>query len=155
MIMEATRAMLHDQDLPMHLWEETTSKTVYVQNYTLHRVLENKTPEEVFSGKKPEVSHLRIFGCPVYIHIPKEKRIKLESSGRKGIFMGFSEILKDYKIYFPGFKNINISRDVTFDEDSSYNKSRKRPTEEPEEIESPIIHDTTMSEEYQEEDREI
>ena len=48
-IMEATRAMLHDQDIPMHIWEEAARTTVYVHNRTPHRVLENKTPEEVFS----------------------------------------------------------------------------------------------------------
>ena len=51
--MEAARAMLHDQDLPMHLWAKATKTAVYVQSRTPHRVLENKTPEEVFSGKKP------------------------------------------------------------------------------------------------------
>ena len=70
-IMEAARAMLHDQDLPMHLWVEAAISAVYVQNRTPHIVLENKTPEEVISSKKPEVIHLRIFGCPIYIHIPK------------------------------------------------------------------------------------
>ena len=70
-IMEAARAMLHDQDIPMHIWAEAARTVVYVQNHTRHRVLENNTPEEAFSSKKPEVSHLRIFGCPVYIHIPK------------------------------------------------------------------------------------
>ena len=52
-IMEATRAMLHYQDLHMHLWAEAARTTVYVHNHTPHRVLENKTPKEVFSGKKP------------------------------------------------------------------------------------------------------
>ena len=98
----------------------------YVQNHTPHRVLENKNIEEVFSSKKPEFNHLRIFGFPVYIHIPKEKRTKLDPSGNKGIFVGYSESSKAYKIYFPGFKKIDISRDATFDEDSSYKKSRKR-----------------------------
>ena len=51
-IMEAVRAMLHDQDLPMHLWAEASRTAVYVQNCTPHRVLEKKTPEEVFSSKK-------------------------------------------------------------------------------------------------------
>ena len=69
--------------------------------------------------------------------------------------MGYSESSKAYKIYFPGFKKIDISRDVTFDEDLAYNKSRKRHVEEPEEIEVPKIHDTTMNEEIQEEDREL
>ena len=45
-IMEAAKAMLHDQDLPMHLWAEVVRTTVYVQNLTLHRILEKKTPEE-------------------------------------------------------------------------------------------------------------
>ena len=87
-IMEVARAMLHDQDLPMHLWDEAARTTVYVPNRTPHIELENKNPEEVFSSNKLEVNHLRIFGCPVYIHIPKEKRKKLDPSGKKGIFVG-------------------------------------------------------------------
>ena len=43
-IMEGARAMLHDEDLPMHLWAEAFRTTVYVQNRTPHRVLKNKTP---------------------------------------------------------------------------------------------------------------
>ena len=86
--MEAARAMLHDKDIPMHLWAKAARTAVYLQHHTTHRVLENKTPEEVFSGKKLEVSHLRRFGCPVYTHIPKEKRIKLDPSKKKGIFVG-------------------------------------------------------------------
>ena len=83
--------MLHDQDLPIHLWEEAARTTVYVQNITPHRVLNNETLEEAFLGEKPEVSHLKIFGCPVYIHMPKKKRTKLDPSGKKGIFMGYFE----------------------------------------------------------------
>ena len=111
----------------MHLWAEAARTTMYVHNPTPHRVLDNKTLEETFSDEKPEVNHLRIFGCPVYVHIPKEKRTKLDPSGKKGIFVGYSENLKAYRIYFPGYKKINISRDVTFDEDSAYKKSKKLP----------------------------
>ena len=68
----------------------------------------------------------------MYIHIPKERRTKLDPSGKKGIFVGYSESLKAYRIYFPGYKKIDISKDVTFDEDTAYKKSRKRLTEEPE-----------------------
>ena len=81
--------------------------------------------------------------------------MNLDPLGKKGIFVGYSESLNAYKIYFPGFKKINISRDVTFDEDSAYNKSRKRPAEDPKESEAPRIHDTTMNEETQEEDPEF
>ena len=69
--------------------------------------------------------------------------------------MEYSESSKDYRIYFPGFKNIDISRDVTFDEDLAYIKSRKKLTEEIEEAKAPRIHDTIVNEETQEEDREF
>ena len=69
--------------------------------------------------------------------------------------MGYSEISKAYKIYFPGFKNTDISKDATFDEDSAYIKFRKKPTKESKEAEAPRIHDTSMNEEAQEEDREF
>ena len=72
-----------------------------------------------------------------------------------GVFVEYSDTSKAYQIYFPGYKKIDISRDVTFDEDTTYNKYRKKPTEESEETEAPIIHDTTMNEEVQEEDREF
>ena len=124
--------MLHDQDLPMHLWAEEAITTVYVQNRT-HRVLDNKIPEEAFLGEKLEVSHLRIFGCPMYIHILKEKRTRLDPSGKKGIFMGYNATSKAYRIYFLGFKKIDIIRDVTFDEYSTYFRSRRKPIQEFEE----------------------
>ena len=69
--------------------------------------------------------------------------------------MGYSESLKAYRIYCPGFKKIDISRDVTFDEDSFYIKSMKKLAKEPEETREPRIHDTIMNEEVQEEDREL
>ena len=84
------------------------------------------------------------------VAISKEKRTKLDPSGKKGIFVGYSESSNAYRIYFPGFKNIDISRDVTFDEDTTYNKSRKKPVEESEEVEAPRVHDTTMNEEDRE-----
>ena len=81
--------------------------------------------------------------------------MKLDPSEKKGIFVGYSERSKAYIIYFPGFKKIDISRDVTFDEDLAYNKSRKRPVEDPEEVEPPKIQDTTMNDATQDEHREI
>ena len=78
--MEAVKAKIHDQDLLMHLWEEASKIVVYMQNRSPRRVLGNKTPEEMFSGEKPKVIHLRKFACPVYVHVPREKRSKLEPS---------------------------------------------------------------------------
>ena len=85
----------------------------------------------------------------------KRKEDKVISFWKEGYICGYSEIQKYYRIYFPRFKKIDISRDVTFDEDSSYNKSRKRPVEDSEEIEVPRIQDTTMNDENQDQDREI
>jgi hypothetical protein len=59
--------------------------TVYVQNRLPHSALGLKTPEEMFTGKKPEVSHLKIFGYPLLIHIPKEKETRWNPPGKKGI----------------------------------------------------------------------
>ena len=76
--MEVVKAMIHDQDLPMYMWEEAIRKTIYVHHRISHNALGNKTTKEMFTGEKPEVSHLKIFGFPVYIHIPKEKISKLD-----------------------------------------------------------------------------
>jgi transposase InsO family protein len=87
MIMEAIKAMIHDQDLLMHLWAEATRTVVYVQNKSPHCALGNKTPEEMFTRENLEVNHLQIFSFPVYVHAPKDKRSKLDPSGKKGVFV--------------------------------------------------------------------
>ena len=63
--------------------------------------------------------------------------------------------MKAYRIYFLGFKKIDISRDVTFEKDSAYNKSRKRHVEDLEEAEVPRIQEMTMNEATPKEDREM
>ena len=94
------------------------------------------TPEEAFSRKKPNVEHLRIFGCPIYIHIPEDKRKKLEPSGKKGIFVGYNESSKTYKIYIPEQHKVQVSREVTFNEKMAFKKSIEESMEE-EEYEDP------------------
>ena len=120
--MEVVKAMIHDQYLPMYLWAQATMTAVYVQNKLSRSVLGNKTLEEMFTGEKPKVSHLKIFGCPIYLHVPKEKRSKLDPSRKKGIFVGYSDQLKAYIIYILGFSKIEVNIDVTFDEDPTFNK---------------------------------
>jgi hypothetical protein len=88
--------MIHDQHLPMFLWVEVSMTAVYVQNISPHKTLRNMNHEEAFTGVKLEVGDFRIFGCPIDIHIPKEKRINLDPSGRKGTFVGYSESSKAY-----------------------------------------------------------
>jgi transposase InsO family protein len=143
-IMEVVKTMIHDQDLPMCLWAKVAMAAVYVQNRLSRSALGFKTLEEMFTGKKPEVSHLKICGCPVFIHIPKEKRNKLEPSGKKGIFVGYCEVSKAFRIYIPGHRHIEISRDVTFDEEATLKKSRRCQLEEMYE-EEPVSPRTTES----------
>lgn len=116
-ILKGSCAMLHDQKMPKFLWAEATNTTIYIQNRLPHQALDNKTPEEVFAGVKPDIGHLRIFRCPVYFHVPKDKRNKLEATGRKGTF----------RIYISGQRKVEVSRDVTFDEDAALRKARDLP----------------------------
>ena len=90
MIVGIARAMLHDQGLPMHLWVEACNTVVYVQKCCPHRVLGMGTPEEAFTGKKPNISHLKIFGSFVCIHVTKDARKKLEPIAEVGIFLGYT-----------------------------------------------------------------
>ena len=61
---------------------------------------------------------------------------KLDPSGKKGLFIGYSEQSKDYQIYIPGYRQIELSRDVTFGEDTTFRKSKKEKEDEEE-------HETT------------
>ena len=100
--------------------------------------MEDKTPEEAFTGVKPEIGHLRIFGCPVYIHEPVEKRTKFEPSGEKGILVGYSETSKAYKIFMPAQRKTTVSRDVKFEDNLAFRKSHELPavTEDEEQVAS-------------------
>ena len=100
---------------------EATMTVVYVQNRLPHSALGLKTPKEMFTGKKLEVSHHKISGCLVFICIPKEKRNKLEPFRKEGNICG---VLKAFRIYIPSHHHIEISRDVIVDEEAALKKSR-------------------------------
>jgi len=81
----------------------------------------NKTPEEVWSGFKPSVSHFRIFGCIFHVHVPDNKRVKLDDKSIKCILLGVSEEFKAYRLFDPISQRIIVSRDVIFQEDQKWN----------------------------------
>ena len=81
------------------------------------------TLEEAFTGVKLEIGHLRIFGCLVYSHVPKDKREKLEPASEKGIFVGYSETSKAYRIYIPSLRKVVAMRDVRFGKDRAFRRS--------------------------------
>ena len=107
-IVEATRAMLYDQDMPKFLWIEACNTVVYAQNKTPHRALGKITPEKVFTGKTLQVSHFRIFGSLAYCCIPEEKRKKLDQTAEKGYLAGYNEKAKAYKIYLPRSRKVVV-----------------------------------------------
>jgi len=96
LICEATKAMMSDLDLPSLLWEKASNTTVYVQNKSSHAALGDNTLEEAFTDEKSKVGHLRIFECLMYIHVSKEKRMKMDPSEKKGTFVGYNETTKAY-----------------------------------------------------------
>jgi len=101
MIVGVAWAMLHDQGLPLHLWVEAYNTAIYVQNRCPHRILGMSTPKEAYSGKKPDLSHLRIFGANVYMHVTKDARKKLELTTKVGIFVGYTDTPHNYRVYLP------------------------------------------------------
>ena len=74
------------------------------------------TPFEAWTGDKPDVSHLRSFGCTAYAHIPKDERKKLDSKARKCIFLGYGTETKGYRLYDCKRKGVFYSRGVKFSE---------------------------------------
>nr|GEX43785.1 RNA-directed DNA polymerase, eukaryota [Tanacetum cinerariifolium] len=91
--------------------------------------LENNTPEERWSNRKPSVSYFRVFGCIAHVHVPKERRLKLDDRSFKYVLFGVSEEAKAYRLYDPTTKRIIISKDVIFEEDVSWNWSQESEIE--------------------------
>ena len=77
-ILNMARSMLKTKNLPKKFWAEAVSTSVYLLNRCPIKRLEDKTPEEVWSGTRPSVSHLRIFGSICYKHVPDAIRRKLD-----------------------------------------------------------------------------
>ncbi|CAL8155342.1 unnamed protein product [Prunus armeniaca] len=79
-VMEMARTMMHEKKIPLKFWAEAVNTAVCLQNRSPTSALDNTTPFKKFSGKKPGVKHLRIFGSLCYIHIPSQKSHKLEET---------------------------------------------------------------------------
>ena len=76
----------------------------------------DKAPQKVWIGKKPSIKNLKFFGCDAYVHVPKEKRIKLDNKAEKCIFIGYKDGMKGYKIWNRITKKTIYSRYVVFRE---------------------------------------
>ena len=84
------------------------------------------TPEEAFSGKKPDISHLNIFGSPVYIHVTKDARKKLEPTAEVVTFVGYTETPHNYRVYFPDSRKTVVRWDIKFHEEKAMKLSLER-----------------------------
>lgn len=73
------------------------------------------------------VGHLKIFGCLVHFHVSKDKRSKLEAIGKEGIFLGYCDNSKAFRICVPSQRKVELRSNVTFDEDVSLGKAREIP----------------------------
>ena len=114
-IVEGGRCVLYAQHIPLELWAEAISCTVYVLNRVISKT-SPVTPYQNWYGSKPNLSHLRIFGSIAFIHVPKAERRKLDSKSLKCFFVGYSLTQKAYRFWDPVSRVIKISRDVVFDE---------------------------------------
>ncbi|MCO5570114.1 hypothetical protein L7F22_023830 [Adiantum nelumboides] len=85
-------------------------------NRTPTAAVHDMTSEETFTGKKPFVSHFKVFGCIAYVHVPDELKTKLDPKAKKCVFIGYSIEQKGYKCYNLVTQQVRVSRDVVFDE---------------------------------------
>jgi hypothetical protein len=108
------RALLKQRGMPIVFWGEAVVTTVYILNRSPTKALNGRTPYEAWHGRKPAVSHLRVFGCLMFSkelgHIDK-----LDDSSTPGVFIGYTEGSKAYHILDPETQRVRTMRDVVLD----------------------------------------
>ena len=117
-LLEAVRCMLADSGLRHCFWAEALSTASYLINRSPTKALSGKTPFEAWFGKKPNVKHLRVFGCAAYPHVPRNERGKLDPKAKRCFFLGYAAQRKGYRLYDMKTSCIILSRDVVFNKSS-------------------------------------
>ncbi|MCO5583616.1 hypothetical protein L7F22_037529 [Adiantum nelumboides] len=128
-IVEHAQSMLNEGNLPKHYWAEAINTSVHLMNMSPTKALTRLTPEEAYSGIKPNVSTLKVFGCAAYMHILDEKRKKLDVKSERCVFTGYM-YSKGYRLVNPDTNKIHISRDVIFVESDRWFKNTSSSYEE-------------------------
>jgi len=116
-LVELTRAMLVDSDLPEFLWEPAVAHAVYLWNmsYTTSLRLGNQTPYQVWYGKKPNISHLREFGAPVWVLLQGQNvQQKMLPKSQRRVYIRYNKGLKAIKFYNAATKNVLTARNYRF-----------------------------------------
>jgi hypothetical protein len=94
---------------PSFLWAEAAKTTIYLLNRSPTKENNGTSPVEKFSRIRPDLSHLRVFGCMVFNHIHEHPRNKLRSRSERGIFVGYDKSTKGFRIYQPSKRAVMIS----------------------------------------------
>jgi len=131
---ELARAMLSESSIPKYFWADVVSPYYYVINRVLIRPILKKTPYELFNGRKPKISHLKVFGCSCFVlNNGKENLGKFDENTDNGIFIGYSSNSHAYRVYNKRLMIVEEYVHVVFDEvDHKDMKSSKNNTEEDE-----------------------
>ena len=119
-LVDKTRYLLINSKLPRSFSAEAVSTTCYLINRSPFAAIGFKTFKELWFGKPASYGHLRIFGCPTYVHI---KQGKLDAMIVKGLFVGYPDRIKGYKIWCGKVYMCLIRRDVQFNKAAMINKS--------------------------------
>lgn len=127
-MMEMARSILKHMKLPNYMWGEAIRHVTYILNRVATRSLKEKTPYEMFRNKRPNISHIRVFGCVAYAKIVGTHLRKLDDRSRMLIHLGTEPGSKAYRLYDPLNRKINVSRDVVFDETKGWDWEKEGTT---------------------------
>jgi len=119
-ILERARAMRIHSGLPKSFWADAVNTAVYLINRGPSAALSFGIPEEAWTGKKPTLSHLRVFGCDAYVMINPGDRSKLDPKSKKLSFIGYGGDEYGYRFWDHDAHKVVCSRDVVFHEDAVY-----------------------------------
>ncbi|EKG09416.1 Integrase catalytic core [Macrophomina phaseolina MS6] len=159
------RAMRIGANLPERLWPETVLAATYIHNRTPSKALKWKTPFELAHGTKPNVAHMRVYGCKAYaLNKTITRSDKLQERALVGYLIGYDST-NIYRIWYPPGDRIIRTRDVTFDESSKYSPDEQEDyydieeaEEEPQEVVPRILlhsEDLIASDSSSSEDEEV
>lgn len=113
-LVERAKCMIFDAKLDVSFWGEAVNTAAYIINRSVASSLVDNTPEGIWTGSKVDLRGMRIFGSPVMVHVPKQRRRKWDTKSTKMLFIGYGENTKGYRCIDPLTKKIEHSRDVVF-----------------------------------------
>lgn len=124
--MEMVRSIMKEKELPAKFWGEAVRHAVYVLNRLPTRALTGVTPYEAWKGDKPDVSHIRVFGCLCHMRVPSQGMKKLDDRSVLVINLGREPGTKGYRLFCPEENKIYVSKDVVFEEGKCWQWSNER-----------------------------